>query len=143
MSFQIQPTPLTNLLLQASYPFGFQFQNATPTPKFDTYLWSIPTLNPGQNKDLLFAVSFAGEEGDERVIRFSIGSVSTSSPKTIATSYLSTAESLKVRKPPLALKMTLNNSSPDVQTHADHFSESAASEPNTIGNNLTLKLSTE
>ncbi|MDQ3014438.1 MAG: hypothetical protein M3Q73_01080 [bacterium] len=102
--------PLTNLLLVAEYPFGFQFGSANPAPSVDSNLWRIPVLQPGEKKTYIISGKSEGEEGDERVFRFDIGAQSTVNLKAIATQYLSQAESVRIRRPPVSITISLGES---------------------------------
>jgi hypothetical protein len=103
-------TPLTNLLLKVDYPFGFSFTSADPAPSFDNDYWLIPSLNPGQTLSFTLRGTLLGEQNDERVFHYSIGSQNPENDKLIATRYFSQPESIFIQRPPVALAMTLDNS---------------------------------
>ena len=103
--------PLTNILLKIDYPFGFSFTSADPQPTYDSNYWLIPTLSPGEKKHFSIRGGLQGEEGDERVFRYSIGAQNANNNKAIAVRYLSQPESVFVQKTPLAVSLVLDNSS--------------------------------
>lgn len=102
--------PLTNLLLVAEYPFGFQFVSSNPAPSTDTNLWRIPVLEPGEKKTFIVSGKPQGQEGDEQVYRFDIGAQSSVNLKSIATQYLSQTESVRIRRPPVGINISLGQS---------------------------------
>jgi hypothetical protein len=102
--------PLTNVLLKVDYPFGFSFANANPQPTYDSNFWLIPTLKPGEKKDFTIHGTLQGEQGDERVFRYTIGAQDLNNKKVVGVRYLSQPESVFIQKTPLAVSVTLNNS---------------------------------
>ncbi len=106
--------PLTNVLLQADYPFGFSFGSAEPQPTYDSNFWLIPTLNPGEKKDFTIHGTLQGEQGDERVFRYTVGAQDANNNKAIAVKYLSQSESVFIQKTPLAVSVVLNESTKPV-----------------------------
>jgi hypothetical protein len=101
--------PLTDLLLKAEYPFGFDFRSATPQPDIDKSYWKIPTLEPGEKKTFSITGRAEGDEGDERVLKFSVGFASDVDEKKIATTFITSSESVAMRRPPVTVNMTINN----------------------------------
>jgi hypothetical protein len=101
--------PQQNLLLTVDYPFGFEFQSANPKPSADNDIWKIPLLKPGEKKIFTITGRTEGEEGDVRTFKFNIGSADAFNEKKIATSYLTSVESLDVKRPPIATFVTLND----------------------------------
>ena len=106
--------PLSGLVLQSTYPFGFQFLDATPKPDVSTNGWAIGTLNPSEKRTFSVHGRLAGEEGDERVFNFSVGTASGSTT-ALKTVYLTTPISVVVHKPAISVAMDLNNSVQDSQ----------------------------
>ncbi|MBX4198146.1 hypothetical protein KW782_02305 [Candidatus Parcubacteria bacterium] len=99
---------LKNLLLVAEYPFGFEFLRGDPAPTLDTTVWRILVLQPGEKKTFTFIGKAEGEEGDERFFRFNVGAGNDVNEKQIDIVYLTAAESIIIRRPPIALSTTIN-----------------------------------
>lgn len=129
--------PLTNVLVKADYPFGFSLSHATPAPSFENNFWLIPILKPGETKNIVVSGIVQGEQNDQRVFHFSIGTQDPENQKVIATRFLTQTESVLVQKPPLAVSLLLNGSStPNLSTvQGDRISASVE-----ITNNLTTRI---
>lgn len=106
-------TPLKNILLRADYPFGFAFKESEPKASFENATWEIPSLSPGEKKSFTIRGLVEGEENDERVFRFTAGLADVANEKVIATAFLTSEESIILRKPPIAAVLSLNDSSAD------------------------------
>ncbi len=102
-------TPLRNLLLKVEYPFGFEIGSSTPAVTYNNNLWKIGTLGVNERKSFVIRGRIEGEEGDERIFRVSVGAQSATNDKLIATAYLTSLESIHLKKPPIAVQMALNN----------------------------------
>jgi hypothetical protein len=103
--------PLTNLLLAAEYPFGFQFQSSNPAPTADNAIWHIPVLNPGEKKTFIISGRTEGQENDQQYFKFNVGAQSQINLKSIATQYLSDAQPIRIRRPQIGVNILLNDSS--------------------------------
>jgi len=92
-------SPVSDFLLQADYPFGYTFASADPTPTYDNNVWDLGTLQPQQQKVITIKGSLTGQDGDQRVVRFSGGSASAADPKSIGTVVVSLPQTFAVEKP--------------------------------------------
>src|SRR3989344_5522280 len=64
--------PIPDVLLSATYPFGFRFSSAEPRPG-QNGLWQLGTLNPGEKREITINGALSGETGDSRIFSFSAG----------------------------------------------------------------------
>lgn len=101
--------PLTNLILKAEYPFGFTPVEYTPKPTAGDDVWLMPTLAPGEERSFEIVGKLVGEEGDVRAVRFAVGARSEEDERLVATTFLSSTETLTVRKPPLGISTRVND----------------------------------
>ena len=92
-------SPVSNFILHADYPFGYTFGSASPTPTTDNDTWNLGTLAPQQQKTIVIKGSLTGQDGDQRVVRFSGGSAATNDPKSIGTVVISNSQTFVVEKP--------------------------------------------
>jgi len=67
------PAALTNLLVQASYPQGFDFSSAEPAPVKGQNIWSIDELAPGEELEIVVRGVMMGASAEERTFRFQVG----------------------------------------------------------------------
>lgn len=93
------PTSINNVVLQGQYPFGFSVVGATPAADAGGTLWRLGTLNPGETKTIKLTGTIVGQDGDERVFRFAVGSNSDQTDTQIKVPFLIVPQTLTVHKP--------------------------------------------
>ena len=70
------PAPVRDVLLHADFPFGFTFATATPAPD-RAGIWELGDIAPGTKRQVVIRGTLTGENGDERVFRFTTGTRKT------------------------------------------------------------------
>ena len=102
--------PIQNFLLQGEYPFGYTLQSATPPSEPSGNLWRLNTLSPGQTKQIQMVGTILGQDGDQRVFKFSTGSDADQTDTTIKVPFIVVPQTLTVHKPFISATLTLNGS---------------------------------
>jgi hypothetical protein len=98
-----------NLLLGATYPFGYKFTSADPKPiNSGNSVWNIGDMPPGGKRVIHIEGKVTGQDGDLRVFKYGVGVPDTANPKTIGTEYISNSQTVTINKPFLALGLTLD-----------------------------------
>lgn len=105
---------LSNLLLVGSFPFGFRPTTAQPTPTYDDRVWNLGDLAPGTARTIVVRGTMTGENSEERVFRFEIGSQSTTNPKDIVRAFETADHVVMIARPFIALDLSV-----DGQTGSD------------------------
>lgn len=72
------PTPLENVLVTASYPPGFDYTRAEPSPAFGQNSWVIKSLDPEETEEIAITGEILGQRDEEVVLDFTIGKPSQS-----------------------------------------------------------------
>ena len=67
------PTPLTNLLVTATYPEGFDFTSASVKPVTGESVWRIDSLKSDEKKIIKITGLMTGQNTEERAFKFSTG----------------------------------------------------------------------
>jgi hypothetical protein len=98
-----------NLMLTVDYPFGFSFLGSDPNATYANNIWDLGDLKPGSKRQITIKGQFEGSPGEERAMRFLIGSKDPQNPKKIAIPFLSKNQSIIVTKPSIDLKLTLGD----------------------------------
>jgi hypothetical protein len=101
-------TPLENVAVEPDYPFGFTV--STSEPELTNGLFRLGTLAPGEEKEVRITGIVSGSEGEERIFRFSVGSLSSASANSFSTPYSSADASLYLAKAFLAVSLDVNRS---------------------------------
>ncbi len=110
------PDVLSSVLLLADYPPGFSFESSAPAPASGSNAWSLGDIEPGGTRTITVKGIFTGEDGNSRVLHFTIGSQKTGQVGTIVAP-LSTADlTLTVTKPFVSVGLSLDGTTADTHT---------------------------
>lgn len=101
-------TPISDVVIQGQYPFGFSLVSATPQADTNNTLWRLGTLKPGESTVLHLVGKIDGQDGDERVFRFLAGSNSDQTDAQIKVPFLSVPQTITVHKPFITATVALN-----------------------------------
>ncbi len=98
-----------NLLLGATYPFGYIYATSDPKPiNSGNSVWNIGDMPPGGKRTIHIQGKVQGQDGDLRVFKYGVGVPDAANPKTIGTEYISSSQTVTINKPFLALGLTLD-----------------------------------
>ena len=108
--------PIRDVLLTSTYPFGFTSEYTEPSPLSggSGNVWALGDISPGQKKVIKVQGSLRGESGDERIFRFSAGTRTAKSEKTISTTLADYAHRVSVSKPFLGLSVVVNKNESEI-----------------------------
>lgn len=98
---------LENVAVRAEYPFGFALRDASPDP-VSPELFLLGTLKAGEVQEIVISGILTGQEGDERVFRFSAGALKNPQSKEFGVAYMVTKTQVNIAKPFLAVDLSLN-----------------------------------
>lgn len=105
---------LKNLIMKADYPPGFSFNNSDPKTSFDNNIWTLGNLNVGDVKSFLINGYLEGQDSDEKVFKFSIGTADENNPKIVATNFNTYSQSLTIKKPFLNVGLMIAGETADI-----------------------------
>lgn len=94
-------------ILPAKYPSGFTVTSAEPAAGTDG-LFVIGKLAPGEEKEIRITGTLVGQEGEERVFRFTSGTLKSADSRVLGVSYMTTDTKVVLAKPFLSVGLTLN-----------------------------------
>src|SRR6185503_11220430 len=104
-------TPINNVVLQGQYPFGFSVVSATPLADAGGTLWRLGTLAPGQTQTVKLTGSLQGQDSDERIFRFLVGSNSDQTDTTVKVPFLTVPQTITVEQPFVSGSIAVNGQS--------------------------------
>lgn len=96
--------------IQAEYPFGFTPTAESPKPQANG-LFVFDSLDAGEEKEIAITGPLFGQEGEERVFRFTAGALKSKDSREFGVPYMVTTAQIKISKPFLAVDLQLNRSS--------------------------------
>jgi hypothetical protein len=105
------PTPLSQVLVKAEYPVGFDFSSADPKPTYGQNGWLITDLQPEKEKTITISGIVVGKESDEYAINFSVGVPNERDPQSLASIFAKTQTQFQIEQPFLDIDLQVNNSS--------------------------------
>lgn len=100
-------TALENIGVVANLPFGFSLNSAEPAPVGGN-MFVFPRIAPGEEAKITLSGVLTGQDNDERVFRFNVGSVNPEDPRALSVVYTTKETEVLVTKPFLAVSMLLN-----------------------------------
>jgi hypothetical protein len=100
---------IEDLLVRAEYPFGFTLDTANPQASFDNNIWIIGDLKPKEKRVIKISGKIEGQNDEEKTFRFIAGAMSPRDEKIIGTSFVSSSETIILRRPFFDTKLSLNN----------------------------------
>lgn len=113
--FQMEMTVTSNstdilrgLLLKAEYPFGFRFESSVPQSISENMLWKVGDLEPAGQRKIIITGRIEGQNEEERTFRFDVGIASKDDNKTIGVNFISTLQSVLIKKPSVDLALKIN-----------------------------------
>lgn len=98
--------PLDNVVLSGTLPFGFVTTGSSlPMSGMD---FILGTMKPGTNKTITLAGTLTGQEGEERVFRFTVGTSKTANDQSIAVPYMTQDAVVKISSPFITTTLSIN-----------------------------------
>lgn len=98
--------PLNNVVLAATSPFGF-----TPTSSSQPLTNSgffIGTLAPGATKQVTLTGTLAGQDREQRVFHFTVGTSKSAQDQTLAVSYMTQDATITIAAPFITTSLAIN-----------------------------------
>ncbi|HEU4677436.1 MAG TPA: hypothetical protein VFS75_01805 [Candidatus Paceibacterota bacterium] len=102
------PAPLSNLLLKATYPDGFDFTSSKPETLAGEDTWGIDTLKPGEKKVIKVTGLMTGYEDETRSITVEAGVPAGADISHIASMLASATADVKIEKSFLGVDLSVN-----------------------------------
>lgn len=127
---------IEDMLFVADFPFGFSFISATPRPTFGTNIWRIGDLPPEGKQKIKILGTIAGQDGDERVFRFTTGIQSDPNERVVDTPLMSTVQSVYIERPFIGVDFSIDGEVAD--EHAVVTGENISGEIRWVNNLSTV-----
>lgn len=103
--------PIRNLLLKAEYPFGFVFtESSEKSLDSNNNLWSMGNLSPGQRKTVKIYGKLQGQDGEDKVLRFTAGIAGSKDEKMIDIPLAVSIAEISIKKPFIGIQVALDGS---------------------------------
>jgi len=100
---------IKNVILKASYPFGFAFASASMTPaSSDGTTFALGDIPPGVSRTLVIHGALTGEDSSIRAFHYTIGIQQPGSPLSIGTVLSEAEDDVTIQKPFVSLDLDID-----------------------------------
>jgi hypothetical protein len=89
---------LRGVLLQSVFPTGFTFKTSLPSA-FSRNIWNLGDLEVGAVRKIKISGVLSGQDGEERIFKFTVGSHSQADESVIATNFVAISKSIILERP--------------------------------------------
>lgn len=105
------PNPLSEVLVKAEYPTGFDFTKADPAPTHGQNMWLIEDLKPESEQTITVTGIVVGKETDEYAINFTVGVPNERDQQTLASIFATAQTQFQIEQPFLDIDVSIEGSS--------------------------------
>lgn len=98
--------PLTNVVLSGVFPFGFLATSSSVPLKNSSFL--LGTIAPGASKHVTLTGTLIGQDKEQRVFHFTVGTANTSTDQTPAVIYMTQDATVAIAAPFINTTLALN-----------------------------------
>lgn len=110
--------PLSNVVLEATYPFGFIFKNSDVSPVGKNTTWVIPVLQPQQTQVITIKGLIEGQNQEDRFFKFATGLIKEGTTNEIGVVFNGTTHVTTIQKAFINLSLLVNGSAGEAITAA-------------------------
>lgn len=107
------PEEMTDLLLKAEYPQGFEFSESDSETVSGEDTWRIASLKPGEEKKILIKGVMAGGDGDVNEFDFAVGVANERDALSIASPLATREAAVRIERPFLDVVVSVNSKTGD------------------------------
>ena len=108
------PTTLSDILVEAEYPFGFDYSTATPEPIGGQNVWNIDILEPGEERVITIRGVVIGKQDEDRFFTFTVGVANERDAFSLSSIFSAATLEVLITEAFIALDVSINNSSESV-----------------------------
>lgn len=135
--------PLANVVLVGSFPFGFSVVSSSRPLTNSTFL--LGTLMPGSMQTVTLIGTLSGQENEQRVFRFTLGTAPSASDHTPAITYMTQNTTVTISAPFIDTAIILNGDTSNTAVITPKSYQSAAvsyvNTLSTVVTNATISIS--
>lgn len=99
------PTTLSEVLIKAEYPLGFDYSTSEPSPSSGQNMWLIEDLEPESSQEIIITGIVVGKETDEYAINFTIGVPNERDSQSLASVFATTQTAFEIEQPFLDVQL--------------------------------------
>ncbi len=100
-------TTLSEVLVKAEYPTGFDFTSSEPSPVSAQNVWLIKDLEPEEQQTITITGIVVGKETDEYALNFTVGVPSERDPQSLASVFATAQTEFEIEQPFLDIDLEI------------------------------------
>lgn len=128
--------PLSNVVLTSALPFGFSVTSSSLPISNSSFL--LGTIAPGATKQVTLTGTLTGQDKEQRVFHFTVGTANTPTDQTPAVAYMTQDASVVITTPFINTSLALNgDTSPNVVITSGRRQSVTVSYTNTLPTSIT------
>lgn len=128
--------PISNVVLVGSLPFGFLVTSSSLP--FENSSFFIGTLAPGATHTIRMVGTLSGQQNEQRVFRFTLGTAKSPDDRTLAITYMTKDTSVTLSAPFLNTSLSLNGDASNTMVITPKsFQSATVSYTNTLPTSVT------
>ena len=101
------PTALSDVMVKAEYPLGFDFTSSDPGPISGQNIWLIKDLEPEESRTITIKGIVVGNETDEFAINYSVGVPNERNQQTLASVFATAQTEFEIEQPFLGIELEI------------------------------------
>lgn len=101
------PTTLSDVVVKAEYPLGFDFTSSEPASASAQNIWLIKDLEPEESRTITIKGIVVGNETDEYAVNFSVGVPSERNQQTLASVFATAQTEFEIEQPFLGIDLEI------------------------------------
>ncbi len=130
------PVPIDNVVLTSALPFGFVVTSSSLPMNNASFL--VGTLLPGAHKTITLTGTLIGQDSEQRVFHFTVGTAQTAHDQNLAVTYMTQDANVKIAAPFINTTLALNgNTSANVVVAPGAAQTVTLSYTNTLPTSIT------
>lgn len=98
--------PLNNIVLSSVLPFGFSVTSSSVPMNNSSFL--LGTIAPGASKQVILTGTLLGQDREQRVFHFTVGTANTPTDQTLAVAYMTQDATVTIMAPFINTKLAIN-----------------------------------
>ncbi len=128
--------PLDNVVVSGAFPFGFSVESSSLPLQGSNFI--LGTMQPGLNKTITLTGTLAGQNNEQRVFHFTVGTSKSANDQTLAVTYMTQDATVTIAAPFIAASLAINGDTrQDVVAAPSSYQNVTVSYSNTLATNVT------
>lgn len=128
--------PLSNVVLSGAFPFGFSVTSSSAPINNSSFL--LGTLKQGESKSITVNGVLVGQDREQRVLHFTVGTAKSATDQTLAVKYMEQSATISITSPFINATLAINGDTrKDIVINPGNSQSATVSYTNTLATSIT------